>query len=207
MKNFVLLIFLLLISIVAVSQIKIVSFSEIDIGVSDCQLNDSRFGDMYYIIGVMSSDLGYDELCELSFDSNARIDYRCMPIDDNSNYVVFVYIYSKDAYYLDIHHPNYGFVKFAFPEDIKPGLYKMDLSCRIIDWQPVFKGNSYNVAVYDKNGQAYTTGHFITTSGLSYIRIKTDKNQYKQYLLVKSDKKQYKYMTTGKSEIEPLYVK
>jgi hypothetical protein len=67
--------------------------------------------------------------------------------------------------------------------------------------------NSYNVTLYDKEGNQYSTGLYISVSGKSFVRVPNNKHGYEQYVLKESDKDKYTYMTIGDSEIEPLYIK
>ena len=66
---------------------------------------------------------------------------------------------------------------------------------------------SYNVTVYDKSGNQYTTGLFIRTANGAWVRIQKGYDYYEQYPLTESDKEEFTHMTIGKSEIEPLYIK
>lgn len=77
------------------------------------------------------------------------------------------------------------------------------------DYSPNYNNSeiSYNVTVYDKSGNQYTTGRFIKTADGAWVRIKKGYDDYEQYTLTESDKEEFTHMTTGKSKIEPLYIK
>lgn len=115
---------------------------------------------------------------------------------------------------LTIIHPQFGVLDYRYPIEIVEGrTYELVLTFHLAFYGPIvdYNDNSFehsrNVLVYDKEGNQYTTGLFITTAKGAWVRIQTDQSNYEQYFLIESDKEDFTYMTIGKSEIEPLYVK
>lgn len=206
-KRLIFLCFTLLASIMAFSQMKVVSFNKEYVMYSNVPKDDQGF--LFAIINI-NTDLDTEKARFLSFSSNENTQIMVNYIKDG---VVQIYLTAGNSKHLFVSHPAYGTTDFTFPYKLKPGgTYKMDLLCNQnkadsnIRYSSSLE-NSYTVSVYDKNGNQFTTGLFIKTSGRSYIRIQKGRSHYDQYDLIESDKLEYKFMTTGNTEIEPLYVK
>lgn len=124
-------------------------------------------------------------------------------------------------------HCVFDILNYKFPFTLEPGrYYQMELfepssSARILAGGLKHNNNtiitttvyinefekSYNVTLYDKEGNQYSTGLYISMSGKSFVRVPNTNNSYEQYVLKESDKEDFTFMTIGESEIEPLYIK
>lgn len=202
------------------AQLNIAAFEEVKSLFADMNYYVDENGEHYTTIEVID-EVVYDDL--LTFETNVN---KPVIVEQLFQHKRLVYIHPS-AKVLRITHPVEGMIDFAFPEPIKPGssyhLHINASSAIIIVGASKNKSNflnkdeviirknsfddSYNVAVFDKEGNQYSTGLFISLSGNAYIRIARGKNSYEQYALTESDKEGFSYMTTGESEIEPLYVK
>lgn len=211
----------LFISIYSFSQINLISFRESHFVYFDSWPCDDN-GNPLSIIKVEVSDLSdesYLNIEELQLFTFSSENHTCITIEyQNGNDFypkdgIWVCVALKADDQITISHPSYGSINVSLPSRSDGHLrdylceeYKMVLSCQRNSNSNSHE-NSYNVIVYDKNGQQYMTGLFIRSAGKSYIRLQKGRNGYDQYTLKESDKKEYKYMTTGESKIEPLYVK
>lgn len=181
---------------------------------------EDKSGETYAIIDVID-EVAHNNL--LIFQTNVKKPVVVEQLSRNQR-LVFIHPSTK---VLIITHPIDGMIYFDFPEPIKPGAsYHLLLQApdaliitgsqknesdvfnndEVIYIQNTFE-ESHNVAVYDKEGNQYSTGLFISLSGKAFVRIAIGNNGYEQYDLTESDKDDFSYMTTGESEIEPFYVK
>ena len=168
-------------------------------------------------------------------NNNKHISYRLLYsklYSINSICDILLLCLNHEIKSIKISYPTYEEIEFEFPVKLAKGraycLLSIDDPDYIEDNSPLIGSsdegggigyqyinrdrmysfdNSYNVTVYDKEGNPYTTGLLITSANGAWIRIQKDLGDYEQYPLKDADKKGFTHMTIGKSEIEPLYIK
>lgn len=206
--------------------IKISNFREIQIaGMRPIfPIGERDINGMYYsYIFFHSDNISQEDLSRFRFYSDPNTQIILERIRGNN--VIHI---THRARKLSISHPEYGTINIVLPPLEPHKKYAIDLTIEnsSSDSAGVYHDNSglyydypidspnesnssysYYVSVYDKNGHQFSTALLISTSGKQFIRIQSRGREYDEYVLKESDKEGFTYMTTGKSEIEPLYVK